>query len=81
MAREMEGLKELIELVNQKYPDRLFLKPQEAADIIGCNRKTVVAAIERRYNPLPARNVSAGIKNKSYIIPVTELCRWSLGRR
>lgn len=81
MAREMEGLNELIELVTKKYPGKAFLKPREAAEVLGCNIKTVYSCIERRYNPLPARNISAGIKNKAYIIPVTELCRWSMGRR
>jgi hypothetical protein len=45
------------------------------------NIKTVIAAIERKYNPLPARNVSNGIKNKSYIIPITTLCKWGEGKR
>lgn len=81
MSREIEGLNELIELVKKKYPEKAFLKPREVADVLGCNIKTVYQCIERRYNPLPARNISGGIKNKSYIVPVTELCRWSMGRR
>lgn len=81
MARETEGLSELIELVRKKYPDKAFLKPREVAEVLGCNIKTVYNCIERRYNPLPSRNVSSGIKHKAYIIPVTELCRWAMGKR
>lgn len=77
----MSAENELRELINEMYPGRAFLKPKEAAAIMGVNIKTVTAAIERKYNPLPARNVSNGIKNKCYIIPVTELCRWGCGRR
>ena len=73
--------KELEALINEKYPDRAFLKPKEAAELMGLNIKTVIAAIERKYNPLPARNISNGIKNKSYIIPITELCKWGCGKR
>ena len=81
MTRTIEGLEELVEFVRRKYPEKAFLKPKEAAELLGCNIKTIYQCIERRYNPLPARNISGGIKNKSYIIPVTELCRWSMGRR
>lgn len=73
--------KELEARINEKYPDRAFLKPREAAELMGLNIKTVIAAIERKYNPLPARNISNGIKNKSYIIPITELCKWGCGKR
>ena len=73
--------KELRELINELYPGKAFLKPKEAAAVLGVNIKTVVAAIERKYNPLPARNISNGIKKKSYVIPVTELCRWGMGKR
>ena len=81
MFERNESLRELIELVRKKYPEKAFLKPREAAEVLGCNIKTVYSCIERRYNPLPARNISNGIKNKAYIIPVTELCRWSMGKR
>lgn len=81
MSKQMQGYYEMLELIEKKYPDRAFLKPKEAAEIMGCNIKTVMVAINKRYNPLPARNVSSGIKNKSYIIPVTELCRWAVRSR
>ena len=80
MSKQMQGYYEMLELIEKKYPGRAFLKPQEAATIAGVNIKTIRAAIERRINPLPARNVSTSIKNKSYIIPLTEFVRWSLGR-
>lgn len=79
--KQMQGYYEMLELIEKKYPGRAFLKPKEAAEIMGCNIKTVFVNINKRYNPLPARNVSNGIKNKSYIIPITELCRWAVRSR
>ncbi len=75
-----KGYDEFIEIIERLYPGRAFLKPKEAAAVMGCNIKTVVAAIEKRHNALPARNISGGIKNKSYIIPVSELARWAIRR-
>lgn len=72
---------EFVKFVTERYPNRAFLKPKEVAELMGVNIKTVVAAIERKHNPLPARNISNGIKNKSYIIPITELCKWGMGMR
>lgn len=77
----MSAYQELLDFVTAMYPDRAFLSRKEAAKLMGVNIKTVTAAIERKYNPLPARNVSNGIKNKSYIIPITELCKWGMGMR
>lgn len=77
----MDRTDTLKELISELYPGRAFLKPKEAAAVMGVNIKTVIAAIERKYNPLPARNVSSGIKNKSYIIPIPEFCKWGRGAR
>jgi hypothetical protein len=81
MSKAMQGYYELLELIEKKHPEKAFLKPKEAAEIMGVNIKTIMTAINKKYNPLPARNVGAGVKNKSYIIPVTELARWAVARR
>jgi hypothetical protein len=72
---------DLKNLIHELYPGRAFLKAKEAAAVMGVNIKTIIAAIERKYNPLPARNISNGDKNKLYVIPITELCRWSKGQQ
>jgi len=79
--KQMQGYYEMLELIEKKYPDRAFLKPKEAAEIMGCNIKTVMVAINRRHNSICARNIGSGLHNKSYIIPIPELIRWSLGKR
>ena len=72
---------DMLSQLEKRYPGRTFLKPNEVAQELGCNIKTVRLAIERKHNPIPARNVGGGIHNKSYVIPMAPFVRWSLGRR
>ena len=81
MSKQMQGYYEMLELIEKKHPNKAFLKPKEVAELMGCNIKTVVSAINKKHNPLPARNVGGGARNKSYIVPVTELCRWAVAGR
>ena len=73
--------REMLANYESKYPGRSFLRPKEVADELGCDIKTVRTAIERKHNPIPARNIGAGIHNKTYVIPIAPFIRWSLGRR
>ncbi len=41
MPREKECYRDMLEQLNSRFPDKEFLKPQEAADFIGCSRRTV----------------------------------------
>lgn len=75
------GAYDLYSIITEIYPRRAFLHPEEVAELLGVNVKTVREAIKRKYNPLPARDVSKGTKNKYYVIPITELCKWGTGRR
>lgn len=77
MAREKAGYRDALEFITQMFPDRVALKPSEVAEYLGVNIKTVTAAIQRKRDPLPAKDVGGGKKNHSYIIPITELARWS----
>ena len=67
----------LMELIEKKYPGKCFLKPKEAAEVMSCNIKTITSAIKRKYNPLPAKVIGGGVRNKSYVIPVPALCSWA----
>lgn len=77
----IEGYHEILALIQSVYPQKAFLRVGEAAKVTGLNAKTIKAAIEKKYNPLPAINVSAGIKNKTYLIPVPSLIRWVLDKK
>lgn len=72
---------ELVALIHEMYPRRAFLTVNEAADLMGVSGKTIKDAIERKHNPLPARNILKGTKNKSYIIPITAIADWGSGKR
>ena len=81
MAREKEGYRDQLALMTRKieerYPNSLgMLTVAQVADFLDCNEKTVLNNINRRYNPLPAKNISIG--RKIWRISITELARWSL---
>lgn len=76
MAREKEFYRDNLALLSEKYPGRSALTVEEAAKELGISRKSVTAAIERRVNPLPARDVSRGKLNRVYRIPITAIASW-----
>ena len=81
MAREKEGYREQLELITRKIEERFpesmgMLTPAQVAEFLGCNIKTVHNNINRRYNPLPAKNIAVG--RTVWRIPITGLARWSL---
>lgn len=76
MSREKETFRDNLALLLEKYPDRSALTVDEAAKELGMSRKSVTAAIERRVNPLPARDVSRGKMNRVYRIPITAIANW-----
>ena len=81
MAREKVGYRDILEMLMKDYPGRTSLNVAEAAAALGLHRTTVTAAITRRYDPLPAQMVGAGKIRKTYLIPITGLARWAVGRR
>ena len=76
MAREKAGYRDALEFITQMFPARVALKPSEVAEYLGVNIKTVKDTIQRKRDPLPAKDVGSGKKNHSYIIPIAELARW-----
>ena len=79
MAREAEGYRDTLALLSERYPARTALTVGEVAEVLGVHPQTVIAAINRKKNPLPAQNISAGFKNKKYVIPIPALARWQCG--
>ena len=82
MAREKEGFRDQLELITRKieerYPDSLgMLTTEQVADYLGCTVKTVLNNINRRCDPLPAKNISVG--RTVWRIPIISLARWSMG--
>lgn len=79
MAREVNGYRDMLELLMALYPGRTALKVPEAAAALGVHTQTITAAINRKKDPLPAQNVSGGSRNKSYVIPIPALAKWQCG--
>jgi excisionase family DNA binding protein len=74
--REKDGYREQLARIAEVYPNRVALNVQEAAQILGVDRRTVVKLIQSK--KLVATNISSGT-NKRYIIPVTALARIAAG--
>ena len=78
MAREKQDYREQLALISAVFPGRINLTVAEAAKALGVDRRTVKALIERRVDPLPATRVGNGKTNKTYIIPIASLARFSV---
>lgn len=83
MPREKLGYRDHLVFIKDKldelYPGEnlIMLTTEQVAAVLGCNVKTVISNINKRYNPLPAKNIGNG--RKVYRVAVTDLARWSVG--
>lgn len=75
--REKVGFREQLERLAEIYPDKVTISVPEAARVLGIDKRTVVALIQKKI--LPAMNISSGGKNKRYIIPITAIARMAAG--
>ena len=69
---EKAGYRESLEMLKDRFPDRVTLTPQEVATVLGVNIKTVRAAMNRVRNPLPSIKVT----KRRYVVSLTSLARW-----
>lgn len=76
--RVREGYYEQIERISEIYPDKVALSVSETAKVLGIDRRTVVSLIRQR--KLTATDVSMGKSNSRYIIPVSSVAKFSVGR-
>lgn len=74
---EKLGYRENYENLNELFPGRASISTSEAASVLGCCNKTVLSAIKRTRNPIPAVKVSS----KKYLISITDLARWLSSER
>lgn len=57
---------------------KAYLTVQEAAKVLGVDRRTVENLIERRFNKLPAINISAGAERRRYRIAAAALAEFKI---
>ena len=83
MSREKAGYRDHLAYIRERleelYPGAapIMLSTEQVAAVLGCNVKTVISNINKRYNPLPAKNIGSG--RKIWRVAVTDLARWSIG--
>ena len=69
---EKADYRESLEMLKERFPDRITITPKETASVLGVNIKTVYAAMRRVRNPLPKVQVT---KNRC-VIPISSLAKW-----
>lgn len=69
---EVRGYRQNLEMIVQRFPNRLTVSPKEVADAFGINQKTVYQACKKRRDPLPCVRFS----QRKILIPVSELAIW-----
>ena len=69
---EKADYRESLEMLKERFPDRVTISLQETANVLGVNIKTVYSARERVKNPLPSIQIA---KNR-YVVPITSLAKW-----
>lgn len=66
------GYYEQLELIKEKFPDKVTLTVQECADLMGIDRKTAYSMTKRVKDPLPAKKIGT----KKILVPIPSLARW-----
>lgn len=77
MAREREGYRDALMVLRELFPDRVGVSVSEAAKAVGVCTKTISKAID--CGALSAQNIGKGKVNKTYMISLPALARWSIG--
>lgn len=66
MPMEKEGFRDQLERLSVRFKDREAISVDEASELIGCHRDTII-----RDKKFPKKKV--GVK---YVIPLVALARW-----
>ena len=68
---EPKGYREIIERLNELFPDRVSISVVECASVLGLNHKTVRKLLKRGKNPIPSVKIG-----RRRMIPIAKLVRW-----
>lgn len=66
----------MLEIVLQRFPDRITVTPKEIADALGIDQKTVYQACKRERNPMPCVRLS----KRMILIPISQFVTWMAER-
>ena len=64
-----------LEMLYKRFPGRVSISTQEAAEVLDCCEKTIRSSIIRKNNPLPAVKITS----KKFVIPIPSFARWLSG--
>ena len=69
---EVRGYRQMLEIVLQRFPNRIAVTPKEIADVLGIDQKTVYQACKKERNPIPCVRLS----KRMILIPISEFATW-----
>lgn len=61
-----------LEMLSKRFPGRISISTQEAAEVLDCSDKSIRSAIIRKVKPLPAVKLTP----KKYVISIPSFARW-----
>ena len=68
---EKQGYRENLELLLERFPDRMAISVKEASVILGRSESSVRDAMKKKRDPLPSKKLGGSV-----IIPIAQLARW-----
>ena len=68
---EKQGYRENLELLLDKFPDKVAISVKEASAVLGRSESSVRDAMKRRRDPLPFKKLGGSV-----VIPLPQLARW-----
>lgn len=68
---EKQGYREALELLMERFPDKMAISVKEASVILGRSESSVRDAMKRKRDPLPGKKLGGSV-----IIPIPQLARW-----
>lgn len=68
---EKQGYREALELLRERFPDKMAISVKEAAVILGRSESSVRDAMKKVRDPLPHKKLGGSV-----IIPIPQLARW-----
>lgn len=68
---EKQGYRENLELLLERFPDRMAISVKEASVLLGRSESSVRDAMKTKRDPLPFKKLGGSV-----VIPIAQLARW-----
>lgn len=69
---EKQGYREILETLRERFPGKVTITIQEAAEALGIDVRAIYSAMNRVRNPLPVKRIT----KRRIVIPIASLARY-----